>query len=106
MQHIEAGAKKVLISAPGKDVDATVVYGVNQDVLKASDVVVSNASCTTNCMCPFVKPLMDKLGIVDGMMTTIHAFTNDQVLTDVKHKDLRRARAAADNIIPTKTECR
>ena len=103
MQHIEAGAKKVLISAPGKDVDATVVYGVNQNVLKASDVVVSNASCTTNCMCPFVKPLMDKLGIVDGMMTTIHAFTNDQVLTDVKHKDLRRARAAADNIIPTKT---
>ena len=92
MQHIEAGAKKVLISAPGKDVDATVVYGVNQDVLKASDVVVSNASCTTNCMCPFVKPLMDKLGIVDGMMTTIHAFTNDQVLTDVKHKDVRRAR--------------
>lgn len=92
-----------MISAPGKDVDATVVYGVNQDVLKASDVVVSNASCTTNCMCPFVKPLMDKLGIVDGMMTTIHAFTNDQVLTDVKHKDLRRARAAADNIIPTKT---
>ncbi len=79
------------------------VYGVNQDVLKASDVVVSNASCTTNCMCPFVKPLKDKLGIVDGMMTTIHAFTNDQVLTDVKHKDLRRARAAAHNIIPTKT---
>ncbi len=102
-QHLEAGAKKVLISAPGKNCDATVVYGVNQHVLKASDTVVSNASCTTNCMCPFVKPLMDKLGIVSGMMTTVHSFTNDQVLTDVKHKDLRRARAAAQNIIPTKT---
>lgn len=103
MAHIEAGAKKVLISCPGKNVDATVVYGVNQDVLKASDIVVSNASCTTNCLAPFVKPLMEKIGIVDGMMTTVHAFTNDQVLTDVKHKDLRRARAAGHNIIPTKT---
>lgn len=102
-QHLEAGAKKVLISAPAKGVDATVVYGVNQNILKASDVVVSNASCTTNCMCPFVKPLLDKIGIVNGMMTTVHSFTNDQVLTDVKHKDLRRARAAGENIIPTKT---
>lgn len=103
MAHIEAGAKKVLIACPGKNVDATIVYGVNQDVLKASDVVVSNASCTTNCLAPFVKPLMEKIGIEDGMMTTVHAFTNDQVLTDVKHKDLRRARAAGHNIIPTKT---
>ena len=99
MAHIEAGAKKVLIACPGKNVDATIVYGVNQDVLKASDVVVSNASC----LAPFVKPLMEKIGIEDGMMTTVHAFTNDQVLTDVKHKDLRRARAAGHNIIPTKT---
>lgn len=103
MAHIETGAKKVLIACPGKNVDATIVYGVNQDVLKASDVVVSNASCTTNCLAPFVKPLMEKIGIEDGMMTTVHAFTNDQVLTDVKHKDLRRARAAGHNIIPTKT---
>lgn len=103
MAHIEAGAKKVLIACPGKNVDATIVYGVNQDVLTASDVVVSNASCTTNCLAPFVKPLMEKIGIEDGMMTTVHAFTNDQVLTDVKHKDLRRARAAGHNIIPTKT---
>lgn len=103
MAHIEAGAKKVLIACPGKNVDATIVYGVNQDVLKATDVVVSNASCTTNCLAPFVKPLMEKIGIEDGMMTTVHAFTNDQVLTDVKHKDLRRARAAGHNIIPTKT---
>lgn len=103
MAHIEAGAKKVLIACPGKNVDATIVYGVNQDVLKASDVVVSNASCTTNCLAPFVKPLMEKIDIEDGMMTTVHAFTNDQVLTDVKHKDLRRARAAGHNIIPTKT---
>ncbi|MBQ8828508.1 MAG: type I glyceraldehyde-3-phosphate dehydrogenase [Burkholderiaceae bacterium] len=102
-QHIEAGAKRVLISAPAKNVDATVVYGVNHNVLKATDTVVSNASCTTNCLCPFVKPLMDNLGIVSGMMTTVHSFTNDQVLTDVKHKDLRRARAAGENIIPTKT---
>ena len=103
MAHIEAGAKKVLIACPGKNVDATIVYGVNQDVLKASDVVVSNASCTTNCLAPFVKPLMEKIGIEDGMMTTVHAFTNDQVLTDVKHKAFRRARAAGHNITPTKT---
>ncbi len=103
MAHIEAGAKKVLISCPGKNVDATIVYGVNQNILTKDDVVVSNASCTTNCMAPFVKPLLDTVGIVDGLMTTVHAFTNDQVLTDVKHKDLRRARAAGHNIIPTKT---
>lgn len=103
-KHLEAGAKKVLISAPSPDPDLTFVLGINDSEYDpAKHDIVSNASCTTNCMCPFVKPLMDKLGIVDGMMTTIHAFTNDQVLTDVKHKDLRRARAAADNIIPTKT---
>jgi len=102
--HLAAGAKKVLISAPaGKDVDATVVYGVNQDVLKASDTVVSNASCTTNCLAPLVKPLNDQIGLVDGIMTTIHAYTNDQVLTDVYHSDLRRARSATQSMIPTKT---
>ncbi|NOL50501.1 type I glyceraldehyde-3-phosphate dehydrogenase [Pelistega europaea] len=102
--HLQAGAKKVLISAPGgKDVDATVVYGVNQDVLKASDTVVSNASCTTNCLAPLVKPLQDAIGIENGLMTTIHAYTNDQVLIDVRHKDLRRARSATMNLIPTKT---
>ncbi len=102
--HITAGAKKVLISAPGgKDVDATVVYGVNHDVLKASDTVVSNASCTTNCLAPVVKPLAAQLGFQAGIMTTIHAYTNDQVLTDVYHKDLRRARSATQNMIPTKT---
>lgn len=103
MQHIEAGAKKVLISAPGKDVDATVVYGVNQDVLKASDVVVSNASCTTNCLAPMVKVLDDKFGVEKGMMSTIHSYTNDQRILDLPHKDPRRARAAAINIIPTTT---
>ena len=101
--HIDAGAKYVVMSAPSKDDTPMFVCGVNTDSYVKGTQFVSNASCTTNCMCPFVKPLMDKLGIVDGMMTTIHAFTNDQVLTDVKHKDLRRARAAADNIIPTKT---
>lgn len=102
--HLQAGAKKVLISAPGgKDVDATVVYGVNQQVLKASDRVVSNASCTTNCLAPVAKPLHEKIGIVSGLMTTVHAYTNDQVLTDVYHNDPRRARAAAMNIIPTRT---
>ncbi|MCD2486514.1 type I glyceraldehyde-3-phosphate dehydrogenase, partial [Staphylococcus aureus] len=86
--HLEAGAKKVLISAPGgDDVDATVVYGVNDDVLRAGMTVVSNASCTTNCLAPVAKALNDSLGIVKGLMTTIHAFTNDQVLTDVRHKD-------------------
>ena len=102
--HIVGGAKKVIISAPGgKDVDATVVYGVNQDVLKASDTVISNASCTTNCLAPLAKPLNDKIGIVNGLMTTVHAYTNDQVLTDVLHEDLRRARSATMSMIPTKT---
>ena len=103
MVHIESGAKKVLLSAPGKTADATVVYGVNQDVLKATDLVVSNASCTTNGLAPLVKPLQDKIGIEHGLMTTIHSYTNDQVLTDVYHKDLRRARAATHSMIPTKT---
>ncbi|WP_428851701.1 type I glyceraldehyde-3-phosphate dehydrogenase [Imbroritus primus] len=102
--HLKGGAKKVIISAPGgKDVDATIVYGVNHDVLKASDTVISNASCTTNCLAPLVKPLHDKLGVVSGLMTTIHAYTNDQVLTDVMHEDLRRARSATQSMIPTKT---
>ncbi len=102
--HLTAGAKKVIISAPGgKDVDATIVYGVNHGVLKASDTVISNASCTTNCLVPLVKPLHDKIGLVQGVMTTIHAYTNDQVLTDVFHSDLRRARSATQSMIPTKT---
>jgi glyceraldehyde 3-phosphate dehydrogenase len=102
--HIKGGAKKVIISAPGgKDVDATIVYGVNHHVLKASDTVISNASCTTNCLAPLVKPLNDKIGLVNGLMTTIHAYTNDQVLTDVYHEDLRRARSATHSQIPTKT---
>lgn len=102
--HLQSGAKKVLISAPGgKDVDATIVYGVNHDILKASDTVVSNASCTTNCLAPLLKPLHDHIGVVNGLMTTIHAYTNDQVLTDVHHKDLRRARSATQSMIPTKT---
>ena len=102
--HLTGGAKKVLISAPGgKDVDATVVYGVNEGVLKASDTVVSNASCTTNCLAPMVKPIHEKIGVVKGLMTTIHSYTNDQVLTDVFHKDLRRARSATQSMIPTKT---
>jgi glyceraldehyde 3-phosphate dehydrogenase len=102
--HLKGGAKKVIISAPGgKDVDATVVFGVNHNVLKAAHTVISNASCTTNCLAPLVKPLHEKIGLVTGLMTTIHAYTNDQVLTDVYHEDLRRARAAAHNMIPTKT---
>jgi glyceraldehyde 3-phosphate dehydrogenase len=102
--HIKGGAKKVIISAPGgKDVDATIVYGVNHMVLKATDTVISNASCTTNCLAPLVKPLHDKIGVVNGLMTTIHAYTNDQVLTDVYHEDLRRARSATMSMIPTKT---
>lgn len=101
--HIEAGAKKVLISAPGKGADATIVYGVNNDILKASDTIVSNASCTTNCLTPLVKPLHKKLGIISGLMNTIHAYTKDQMLLDGSHNDLRRARAAAHSIIPTKT---
>lgn len=102
--HLKAGAKKVIISAPGgKDVDATIVYGVNDRSLKAAYTVISNASCTTNCLAPLVKPLHDKIGLISGLMTTIHSYTNDQVLTDVYHEDLRRARAAAHNMIPTKT---
>lgn len=102
--HIAGGAKKVIISAPGgKDVDATIVYGVNHGVLKATDTVISNASCTTNCLAPIAKPLNDAIGIVNGLMTTIHSYTNDQVLTDVMHEDLRRARSATMSMIPTKT---
>ncbi len=102
--HLTAGAKKVLISAPGgDDVDATIVFGVNDKTLKASDTVVSNASCTTNCLAPLAKVLHEKLGIVAGVMTTIHSYTNDQVLTDVYHSDLRRARSATMSMIPTKT---
>src|SRR6202049_1460341 len=102
--HIAAGAKKVVISAPGgDDVDATIVYGVNHNVLKSGYTVISNASCTTNCLAPVAKVLHDKVGIVAGIMTTIHAYTNDQVLTDVYHPDLRRARSATMSQIPTKT---
>jgi glyceraldehyde 3-phosphate dehydrogenase len=102
--HLNGGAKKVIISAPaGKEVDATIVYGVNHNVLKASDTVISNASCTTNCLAPLVKPLHDKIGIVNGLMTTIHSYTNDQHLTDLFHSDLRRARSATQSMIPTKT---
>ena len=103
-KHIEAGAKKVIISAPGgEDIDATIVYGVNHGILKASDTIISNASCTTNCLAPLVKPLNDEIGVEHGIMTTIHAYTNDQVLTDVFHSDLRRARSATMSQIPTKT---
>jgi len=102
--HLQAGARKVIISAPGeKDVDRTVVFGVNHKALKDSDAVISNASCTTNCLAPLVKALDDRIGVVSGLMTTIHSYTNDQVLTDVYHKDLRRARSATHNQIPTKT---
>ena len=102
--HLQAGARKVMISAPGdKDVDRTVVYGVNHKDIKGSDTVISNASCTTNCLAPLVKALDDRIGVVSGLMTTIHSYTNDQVLTDVYHKDLRRARSATHNQIPTKT---
>jgi glyceraldehyde 3-phosphate dehydrogenase len=102
--HLQGGAKKVIISAPGgSDVDATVVYGVNHQTLKSSDQVISNASCTTNCLAPLVKPLHDKIGVEGGLMTTIHSYTNDQVLTDVYHSDLRRARSATQSMIPTST---
>jgi glyceraldehyde 3-phosphate dehydrogenase len=102
--HLAAGARKVIISAPGgKDVDATIVYGVNDKTLKASHTVISNASCTTNCLAPLVKAVHDRIGVVCGLMTTIHSYTNDQVLTDVYHEDLRRARSASMNMIPTKT---
>jgi glyceraldehyde 3-phosphate dehydrogenase len=102
--HLKGGAKKVIISAPGgKDVDATVVFGVNHRTLKASHTVISNASCTTNCLAPLVKPLHESIGLVTGLMTTVHAFTNDQVLLDVMHEDLRRARSATQSMIPSKT---
>lgn len=101
--HINAGAKKVLISAPAGNDVKTVVYGVSHQTLAASDVIVSNASCTTNCLAPLVKPLHEKLGVLEGLMTTIHAYTNDQVLTDVYHSDVRRARSATHSMIPTKT---
>ncbi|MBA3732331.1 MAG: type I glyceraldehyde-3-phosphate dehydrogenase [Gammaproteobacteria bacterium] len=102
--HLKGGAKKVIISAPaGTDVEATVVYGVNHKVLKSADTVISNASCTTNCLATMVKPLHERIGVERGLMTTIHSYTNDQVLTDVYHSDLRRARSATMSMIPTKT---
>jgi glyceraldehyde 3-phosphate dehydrogenase len=102
--HLKGGAKKVIISAPGgNDVDATVVYGVNHAKLNAGQTVISNASCTTNCLAPVAKVLHEKIGLVSGLMTTVHAYTNDQVLTDVYHEDLRRARSATQSMIPTKT---
>ncbi|MDP5278375.1 type I glyceraldehyde-3-phosphate dehydrogenase [Sphingomonas sp. DG1-23] len=102
-KHIDAGARKVLISAPGKNVDLTVVFGVNHDKLEAAHTIVSNASCTTNCLAPVAKVLNDSVGIERGLMTTVHAYTNDQKILDQIHPDLRRARAAAMNIIPTTT---
>ncbi|MFB9886959.1 type I glyceraldehyde-3-phosphate dehydrogenase [Balneatrix alpica] len=101
--HLEAGAKKVIISAPGTDVDATVVYGVNHQVLKSSDTIISNASCTTNCLAPVAQALHNSIGIENGLMTTIHAYTNDQNLSDVYHTDMYRARSATQSMIPTKT---
>ena len=102
--HLAAGAKKVVISAPGgDDVDATIVYGVNHAVLKSAMTVISNASCTTNCLVPLVKVLHEKIGVLAGVMNTVHSYTNDQVLTDVYHSDLRRARSATMSLIPTKT---
>jgi len=102
--HLKAGAKKVIISAPGgKDVDATIVIGVNDATLRKEHTVISNASCTTNCLATLVKPLHEAIGLINGLMTTIHSYTNDQVLTDVYHEDLRRARSATQSMIPTKT---
>lgn len=103
MEHIKAGAKKVLISAPGKNADATIVYGVNHQNLKPSDIIVSNASCTTNCLAPVVKPLHEAFNIQHGLLNTVHAYTKDQMLLDGSHDDLRRARSATQSIIPTKT---
>lgn len=103
LKHIQAGAKKILISAPGENPDATIVYGVNHNILKNNDIIVSNASCTTNCLAPVVKPLHEKVGIINGLVNTIHAYTKDQLLLDGNHKDWHRARAAANSIIPTKT---
>jgi len=103
-KHIAGGAKKVILSAPGgAGIEKTIVYGVNHDILTADDQVISNASCTTNCLAPLVQPLHEKIGVKHGLMTTIHAYTNDQVLTDVYHSDLRRARSATMSQIPTKT---
>ncbi|MFC6668937.1 type I glyceraldehyde-3-phosphate dehydrogenase [Marinobacterium aestuariivivens] len=101
--HLEAGAKKVIISAPAKDADATVVYGINHHLLDGSQQIISNASCTTNCLAPIAQPLHDALGIENGLMTTIHSYTNDQNLSDVYHSDLYRARSATQSMIPTKT---
>jgi glyceraldehyde 3-phosphate dehydrogenase len=104
LSHLQAGAKKVIISAPGdRDIDATIVYGVNENILRSSMNVISNASCTTNCLAPVAKVLNDAIGIKEGLMTTIHAYTNDQSTVDSYHTDLHRARAAAQNMIPTKT---
>jgi glyceraldehyde 3-phosphate dehydrogenase len=102
-KHVEAGAAKVLVSAPSPDGDATIVFGVNDGVLKASDTIVSNGSCTTNCLAPVAKALNDAVGIENGLMTTVHAYTNDQNLSDVYHKDPYRARSATHSMIPTKT---
>ncbi len=102
-KHLEAGARRVLISAPAKDVDKTIVFGVNHEALTAEDVIVSNASCTTNCLAPIAKVAHETVGIERGLMTTIHSYTNDQKILDQVHSDLRRARAAAMNIIPTTT---
>jgi glyceraldehyde 3-phosphate dehydrogenase len=102
--HLTGGARKVLISAPGgSDVDATIVYGVNHEMLRSSQTVISNASCTTNCLAPLAKVVNEGVGLVAGVMTTVHSYTNDQVLTDVYHEDLRRARSATHSMIPTKT---
>ena len=103
-KHLIAGAKKVVLSAPaGSEIDATIVYGVNHHTLSKDHQIISNASCTTNCLAPLVKPIHEAIGLESGIMTTIHAYTNDQVLTDVLHKDLRRARSATQSMIPTKT---
>ena len=103
LAHIKSGAKRVIISAPAKNVDATIVYGVNHHILNEEHIVISNASCTTNCLATLIKNVHDELTITNGLMTTIHAYTNDQVLTDVYHTDLRRARSATQSMIPTKT---
>ena len=103
LAHIKSGAKRVIISAPAKNVDATIVYGVNHHTLNNEHIVISNASCTTNCLATLIKNVHDELTITNGLMTTVHAYTNDQVLTDVYHTDLRRARSATQSMIPTKT---
>jgi glyceraldehyde 3-phosphate dehydrogenase (phosphorylating) len=101
--HIDAGAKKVIISAPGKDVDATIVHGINDHILRDNHQIISNGSCTTNCLAPLIKPIHDSIGVVSGFMTTIHSYTNDQHLSDVYHKDVYRARSATQSMIPTTT---